>query len=132
MTKTFFTYNPALMTPRTAKYVETMIREGDGFDYDEWLKRVRQEESEAQQTEAKWTPGELGRAAISKPMRTLDKLHGRPNPLFLTAKTIRLPRARATSGNLLQNSKGSSEAMARESPSRLRTLSIKSQTRQRV
>jgi hypothetical protein len=93
MTNTLFTYNPTLMSSRTAKYVEAMIREGDNFNYDKWLKTVRQEEAEAKQIEATGTSGELGRAAISRPMRTPDKLHGRPNPpLPLIPKTIRVPR----------------------------------------
>jgi hypothetical protein len=42
----------ALMSARTAKYIEAMIREGDDFDYDTWLKRVREEEAEAKQLSA--------------------------------------------------------------------------------
>lgn len=38
---------PNLMSARTAKYVEALIREGDNFDYDRWLKRLREEEAEA-------------------------------------------------------------------------------------
>jgi hypothetical protein len=37
------------MSPRTAKYVAAMIREGDSFDYSKWLKRVRQEAAQAKQ-----------------------------------------------------------------------------------
>jgi hypothetical protein len=37
------------MSPRTAKYIEAMVREGDNFDYDKWLKRVREEEAQAKQ-----------------------------------------------------------------------------------
>jgi hypothetical protein len=40
------------MSARTAKYVEALIREGDSFDYDEWLKRVREQEAEANQRSA--------------------------------------------------------------------------------
>ena len=32
----------ALLSSRTAKYVEAMIREGDNFDYVSWLKKVRE------------------------------------------------------------------------------------------
>ena len=38
-----------MMSPRTANYVEAMIREGDNFDYRRWLRRVREEEAEAKQ-----------------------------------------------------------------------------------
>jgi hypothetical protein len=34
-----------MLTGRTAKYVEAMIREGDNFDYSKWLSRVREEEA---------------------------------------------------------------------------------------
>ena len=37
------------MSPRTVKYVEAMIREGDNFDYHKWLKMVRDEEARATQ-----------------------------------------------------------------------------------
>jgi hypothetical protein len=40
---------PSLLSPRTAEYVEAMIREGDSFDYSKWLKRVRQEAAQAKQ-----------------------------------------------------------------------------------
>jgi hypothetical protein len=35
-----------MLTGRTAKYVEAMIREGDDFDYFKWLRRVQQEEAQ--------------------------------------------------------------------------------------
>jgi hypothetical protein len=38
---------PSLLSPRTAKYVEAMIREGDSFDYHKWLGMVREEEAQA-------------------------------------------------------------------------------------
>jgi hypothetical protein len=40
---------PSLMSARTAKYVKALILEGDDFDYDQWLKRMRQEEADAKQ-----------------------------------------------------------------------------------
>ena len=46
------------MSPRTVKYVEAMIREGDNFDYDKWLKRVREEEAQAQQLPAAFGLGQ--------------------------------------------------------------------------
>src|SRR5438045_3047224 len=33
-----------MLTGRTAKYVEAIIREGDDFDYYRWLRRVREED----------------------------------------------------------------------------------------
>ena len=41
-----------LLSPRTADYVSALIREGDNFDYYEWLQRVREEEAEAKQVPA--------------------------------------------------------------------------------
>jgi len=35
-----------MLTGRTAKYVEAMIREGDDFDYFKWLRRVQEEEAQ--------------------------------------------------------------------------------------
>ena len=34
-----------LPSPRTLKYIEALNRDGDNFDFDAWLKRVRQEEA---------------------------------------------------------------------------------------
>jgi hypothetical protein len=50
--------NPSLMSSRTAKYVEAMIREGDDFDYDDWLKKVREEEAQAKQLSAASSSGQ--------------------------------------------------------------------------
>jgi hypothetical protein len=52
--------NQSLMSARTAKYVEAMIRQGDGFDYDMWLKRVREEEAQAKQLSAASGSGHAG------------------------------------------------------------------------
>jgi hypothetical protein len=57
-----------LMSPRTAKYVEALVREGDSFDYRKWLKRIREEEAQANQAAATGTSGELAAAEIGKPM----------------------------------------------------------------
>jgi hypothetical protein len=35
-----------MLTGRTAKYVEAMIREGDDFDYSRWLRGIQQEEAQ--------------------------------------------------------------------------------------
>jgi hypothetical protein len=75
------------MSPRTAKYVDAMIREGDNFDYDEWLKRVREEDAPAKQLVATRTSDELGAAQINKPISssTSDRQHDRPiSPLELS------------------------------------------------
>jgi hypothetical protein len=82
------------MSPRTAKYVVAMTREGDNFDYDKWLKRVCEEEAQAKQVEATGISGELAAAGTDKPMSTPDDHYARPNPtLRLIPKTIRVPSA---------------------------------------
>jgi hypothetical protein len=78
----------SLMSPRTAKYVEAMIRQGDSFDYDKWLKRVREEEAQARQAEATGSWGGFVPAQIAAPIKTFDDQHPRLNPAPpLTAKT---------------------------------------------
>jgi hypothetical protein len=54
--------NPSLMSARTAKYVEAMIRQGDSFDYDSWLRKVREEEAQAKQLSAASDSGHAGAA----------------------------------------------------------------------
>jgi hypothetical protein len=81
----------SLMSLRTAKYVEAMTREGDNFDYDTWLKEVREEEAQAKQVKA--TSGELA-AQIAKPIKTSDGQHVRSDPpLRLIPETIRVPKS---------------------------------------
>jgi hypothetical protein len=48
------------MSARTVKYVEAMIRQGDSFDHDKWLKRVREEEAQAKQHSAAPSSGQAG------------------------------------------------------------------------
>jgi hypothetical protein len=82
-TISFFFKEPCLMSPRTAKYVEAMVRED--FDFNEWLKEVREEEAGATSTS-----GELAAAEIDK---TPDNQQARPNPaLRLITRTMRVPR----------------------------------------
>jgi hypothetical protein len=95
MTKTLFTYSPTLMSPRTAKYVEAMIRESDNFDYNKWLKEVREEEAQAKQASAVSTTGEPFAAQIPAPNKTFDDGHPRPNlalPLMAKAALARAVR----------------------------------------
>jgi hypothetical protein len=82
-----------MLSPRTAKYVAAMIREGDDFDYYKWLKRVREEESQASHVPTAFTSGELVAAGMGILINT-----SRPYPSItprqaLPAKTAPLPRA---------------------------------------
>jgi hypothetical protein len=93
MTETFFTYNATLMSPRTAKYLEAMIREGDSFNFDKWLERARQEEAEAKQAKSTGSPGDEAAADIEKPLSTPHQ-QTRPNSaLQLMTNEIRLSKA---------------------------------------
>jgi hypothetical protein len=47
-----------MYTGRTAKYTEALIREGDNFDYKEWLRRTREEEARAKRVGAASSSGE--------------------------------------------------------------------------
>jgi hypothetical protein len=47
-----------LLSPRTAKYVDAMIHEGDKFNFHRWLRRVREEEAQAKQVPVAFTFGE--------------------------------------------------------------------------
>jgi hypothetical protein len=83
------------LSPRTAKYVQAMIREGDNFDYFKWLQKVRDEEAQAKQVEAASPSGELAPAETDKPKGTPGDHHARRNPaLRLIPETIRVPRAK--------------------------------------
>jgi hypothetical protein len=94
MTKTFFADRATLMSPRTAKYIEAMIREGDNFDYHKWLQKVRDEEAQAKQGATAITCRDVVAVQVDDPINTSDSRDTRPNPaLPLLSKTIRVPRA---------------------------------------
>jgi hypothetical protein len=71
---------PPPVSPRTAKYVQAMVREGDGFDYNQWLQRVREEEAEAKRVYAAGASGELVAAQTANPIKTSDHQLARANP----------------------------------------------------
>ena len=77
MTKTSFADCGALMSPRTAKYVEALMHEGDNFDYYKWLKKVREEE--AQVKRAFSVPGEHAATEIATPSSTSNFRNPVPN-----------------------------------------------------
>ena len=94
MIKIFCLDRTALMSPRTAEYVAAMVREGDNFDYNEWLKEVRQEEAQAKRAEATGTSGAFAPARINQPMGMPGDHHARANPaLRLMIEPVRVRRA---------------------------------------
>jgi hypothetical protein len=66
------------MSPRTAKYIEALARGGDNFDYDLWLKRVREEEAQATQVLTAITCREVVAAQVDDPINTSDSGDTRP------------------------------------------------------
>jgi hypothetical protein len=78
----------SLMSPRTAKYVEAMIREGDNFDYDKWLKRVREEEAQVKQIWALIRSGDVDPATVEDRTAPSDNRF----PAFM-AKRDPIPKA---------------------------------------
>jgi hypothetical protein len=87
------------MSPRTAKYVEAMVREG--FEYNDWLQRVRQEEAEAKQDQTGITCREIVAARLDNTSASRDT---RPNlgpavisSVALNLRAFRRPRCQAKS-----------------------------------
>jgi hypothetical protein len=80
-----------LMSPRTVKYVGAMIREGDNFDYHQWLKMVRDEEAQATRVSATSASGEAAPVQIKSPIRTSTGLNtSSPRAVI---KAVPVPRA---------------------------------------
>jgi hypothetical protein len=85
--------NPSLMSARTAKYVEAMIRHGDSFDYDSWLKKVREEEAQAKQLSAASGSGQAGAAGqIENPVGKSANRGASPRSAPALLSPIPIPR----------------------------------------
>jgi hypothetical protein len=76
MTKTFFAGAAALMSPRTFKYVEAMLREGDDFDYNRWLKGDHDEPVQANKFSAASASHRAGPGQLENRLSTFDSSHG--------------------------------------------------------
>ena len=68
-----------MLSPRTAKYVEARIREGDDFDYRRWLRWVREEEAQAKQIPVAYSSGESVAPGKSDLTNTPDRPDAREN-----------------------------------------------------
>jgi hypothetical protein len=66
-----------MLTGRTAKYVEALIREGDDFDYFRWLHRVREEEAR------------LKSASVSTSMQPIAPGPGHPTKIAQNPEKVR-------------------------------------------
>jgi hypothetical protein len=85
--------NPSLMSPRTVKYVEAMIRQGDGFDHDKWLKRVLEEEAQAKQLRAASSSGQAGAdGQIANPVSKSANRDALPHSARALLRPIPVPR----------------------------------------
>ena len=71
---------PAPVSARTLKYVETLTREGDNFDYYKWLERVREEEAQATQVPTAIPPRDVVAPRIDNPIKTRDGQQPRSSP----------------------------------------------------
>jgi hypothetical protein len=82
------------MSPRTVKYIEALTRGGDNFNYDQWLKRVREEEDQATQVLTAITCREAVAAQVDDPINTSDSRDPRPilGPAPISKPALR-PRA---------------------------------------
>jgi hypothetical protein len=104
MTKTSFADSAALMSPRTVKYIEALARESDYFDYDLWLKRVREEEAQATRGLTAITCREVVAAQVDDPINRSDSRDASPSlgpaPVCkppLSPRALRRPHPQAKS-----------------------------------
>ena len=93
-----------LLSPRTAKYVDAMIREGDNFDYRRWLRRVQEEETQASRTPAPFSWGESVASEMGDQYNTPDHLDAWANsvPVLqakLALRALRRSDQKATRGS---------------------------------
>jgi hypothetical protein len=87
------------LSPRTAKYVEAMIRGGDDFDYNNWLRKVQAEEAQANRVLLSSGSGQTSSVEIGSAIRAS---HSRQSARYVTrpsmARTTPMPRAVARPG----------------------------------
>ena len=82
-----------MLSPITAKYVEARIREGDDFDYRRWLRRVREDEAQANQVPVALSSGEAIALEIGDLTNTPKHLDARVNSgSALQAKSTPIPQ----------------------------------------
>jgi hypothetical protein len=94
MTQISSTFRPCLLSPRTAKYVAALMREGDNFDYYTWLQRIREEEAQAKRAAAAFTSGEMIPAKIGNGSITTGRQDSWPDPgRALMTRAAPVPRA---------------------------------------
>jgi hypothetical protein len=81
------------MSARTVKYVEAMIRQGDNFDYDQWLRRIREEEAKAKQLSAASGSGQATAAGqVANPVSKSANRDALPRSARALLRPILVPR----------------------------------------
>jgi hypothetical protein len=70
------------LSPRTANYIDALIREGDKFDYSKWLQRVREEEARSKQGLGTFISKDVVAAEIGNQTGTSDGIW--PKPKLMT------------------------------------------------
>jgi hypothetical protein len=83
---------PSPLSPRTAKYVAALMREGDNFDYDKWFQGVREEEARANPGLAGCPPSQLVATEMADQVCKTD-CPGRWQNMALMSREARIPRA---------------------------------------
>jgi hypothetical protein len=78
-----------LLSPRTASYIDALIREGDKFDYSKWLRRAREGEAQAKRGPATLISEGLVAAEIGDQTGTSDGIW----PAKLMTRAMPIPRA---------------------------------------
>jgi hypothetical protein len=78
------TREPSPLSPRTAKYVAALMREGDNLDYDKWFQGVREEEAQAKKVRATFTSGKIAATEIGNPISVSGFRGALPNRTLMT------------------------------------------------
>jgi hypothetical protein len=106
MTQTFTADAGAMMSPRTIRYVEAMLREGEGFDYYQWLKGDHDEQIQAKRVSAASAWRQAGPGQLENRLSTFDSPHGlvcaAPKSM---ATFLPLPRPTTKSASKLRESR---------------------------
>jgi len=96
--------NASLMSARTVKYVEAMIRQGDNFDYNQWLRRIREEEAKAKQLSAASGSGQATAAGqVANPVSKSANRDALPRSAQALLRPILVPRVLSRSARKMSD-----------------------------
>ena len=92
------------MSARTVKYVEAMIRQGDNFDYNQWLRRIREEEAKAKQLSAASGSGQATAAGqVANPVSKSANRDALPRSAQALLRPILVPRVLSRSARKMSD-----------------------------